>query len=131
MLRRLGIGDRNRVPRLFSSYPDTDFETQLAVVEADEARPLIAALESNFMRLWAHRVGTHNKSTDKGREKMRAAMKSSMKRNDLGSAVGAGLLRTSKRLAILLYIALIGSVASLSALGQANVASIVFDKGTQ
>ena len=68
MLRRFGIGDRNRVPRLFSSYPDTDFETQLAVVEADEAQPLIAALESNFMRLWAHRAGTHNKSTDKGKK---------------------------------------------------------------
>jgi alpha-galactosidase len=58
-------------------------------------------------------------------------MKSSMKRNDLGRAVGAGLLRTSKRLAILLYIALIGSVASPSALGQANVASIHFDNQTQ
>jgi hypothetical protein len=45
------------------------FQAQLAVVEADEAQPLIAALESNFMRLWAHRVGTHNKSTDKEREK--------------------------------------------------------------
>jgi hypothetical protein len=32
--------------------------------------PLIATLESNFMRLWAHRVGTHNKSyKDKGRKK--------------------------------------------------------------
>jgi hypothetical protein len=30
--------------------------------------PLIAALESTLMRLWSYRVGTHNKSTDKGRE---------------------------------------------------------------
>jgi hypothetical protein len=45
------------------------FQTQLAVIEADEAQPLIAVFESNFMRLWAHRAGTHNKSTDKDREK--------------------------------------------------------------
>ena len=51
--------------------------------------------------------------------------------SDLGKAVGAGLLRTSKRAAILLYTVLIGSVASLSAWGQANVASIVFDNRTQ
>ena len=58
-------------------------------------------------------------------------MKSVMTCSDLGKAVGAGLLRTSKRLAILLYIVLIGSVTSLSALGQANLASIAFDKKTQ
>ncbi len=58
-------------------------------------------------------------------------MKSSMTCSDLGKAVGAGLLRTSRRAAILLYTALIGSVASLSAWGQANVASIVFDNRTQ
>jgi alpha-galactosidase len=54
-----------------------------------------------------------------------------MNRSDCGYSVGAGLLGTPKRLAILLYIVLIGSVASLSAMGQANGASIVFDKQTQ
>jgi alpha-galactosidase len=58
-------------------------------------------------------------------------MKSSMTCHDLGKAVGAGLLRTSKRSAILLYIVLIGSVASLHSLSQTKVASIVFDNQTR
>jgi alpha-galactosidase len=62
---------------------------------------------------------------------MGAGMKSSMKRNDLGHAVGAGLLRALKRSAVLLYIVLIGSVVPLSALGQANAAWINFDNRTQ
>ncbi len=53
------------------------------------------------------------------------------KRSDFGHAVGAGLLRASKRSAIVLYIVLIGSVASLSAWGQASVASIHFDNQTR
>jgi alpha-galactosidase len=53
------------------------------------------------------------------------------KRSDFGHAVGAGLLRASKRSAMVLYIVLIGSVVSLSALGQANAASIHFDNQTR
>jgi alpha-galactosidase len=62
---------------------------------------------------------------------MEPGMISNTKRSDFGHAVGAGLLKASKRSAILLYIVLIGSVVSLSALGQANVASINFDNQTR
>src|SRR5277367_1408204 len=93
--------------------------------------PLTTALESNFMRLWSHRVVRTTEVRTRVERKMRAVRKSSMTCSDLGKAVGAGLLRTSKRAAILLYTVLIGSVASLSAWGQANVASIVFDNRTQ
>jgi alpha-galactosidase len=62
---------------------------------------------------------------------MALEMNSNMWQSGLGHVIGYGPLGTSKRLAMLLYIALICSVASLSALGQANVASIAFNSQTR
>jgi alpha-galactosidase len=63
--------------------------------------------------------------------RMALEMNSNMWQSGLGHVIGYGPLGTSKHLAMLLYIALICSVASLSALGQANVASIAFNSQTR
>jgi alpha-galactosidase len=57
--------------------------------------------------------------------------KTNMRRHDLRQKIGTALLKMSKRVAVLLYIALIAFVASVSAMGQANAASIVFDRQAQ
>jgi alpha-galactosidase len=65
------------------------------------------------------------------KRRMGLGTNTNMRRCDLRQVTRAGLLETSKCLAILLYIVLIGSAAPVSAMGQANAASIVFDKQTQ